>query len=348
MRVGLAGAGRMGARHARVVAMNPLVSELVIADADVARAREVAGILQDETATVIAASKVDELFGGGLDALVIATPTPTHAPLILRAAAEKLAVLCEKPVTLDLAGNDRVIEAVESTGTYLQVGFNRRFDPGFVRCADLVAKGSIGRLFLTQMCTRDPQPPPAEYLAVSGGVFCDMHIHDFDAIRFVTGQEVVEVYADGAALQGAGVEEFDDVDTTALVLRMTDQSLAVISGSRTNLRGYDVRCEVHGTRDSVATGMGGRMPLGHADGTASHRPYTGFLDRFAEAYQLEVAAFLGNVHDGLPSPCTGTDARAALEIALAANRARRERRPVTLAEIAAEELSRDSTGEAAA
>jgi myo-inositol 2-dehydrogenase/D-chiro-inositol 1-dehydrogenase len=174
-----------------------------------------------------------------------------------------------------------------------------------------------------------------------------MHIHDFDAIRFVTGQEVVEVYADGAALQGAGVEEFDDVDTTALVLRMTDQSLAVISGSRTNLRGYDVRCEVHGTRDSVATGMGGRMPLGHADGTASHRPYTGFLDRFAEAYQLEVAAFLGNVHDGLASPCTGADARAALEIALAANRARRERRPVTLAEIAAD-LSRGSTGEAAA
>jgi myo-inositol 2-dehydrogenase/D-chiro-inositol 1-dehydrogenase len=337
----------MGARHARVVAMNPLVTELVIADADESRAREVAGMLQDETAKVTAASKVDELFGAGLDALVIATPTPTHAPLILRAADEKLAVLCEKPVTLDLAGNDRVIEAVESTGTYLQVGFNRRFDPGFVRCADLVAKGSIGRLFLTQMCTRDPQPPPAEYLAVSGGVFCDMHIHDFDAIRFVTGQEVVEVYADGAALQGAGVEEFDDVDTTALVLRMTDQSLAVISGSRTNLRGYDVRCEVHGTRDSVATGMGGRMPLGHADGTASHRPYTGFLDRFAEAYQLEVAAFLGNVHDGLASPCTGADARAALEIALAANRARRERRPVTLAEIAAD-LSRGSTGEAAA
>lgn len=336
MRVGLAGAGRMGSRHARVVAMNPLVTEIVVADADAERASMVAEGLAEASASARAAASVDELFSSDLDAVVIASPTPTHAPLILRAAEQRMAVLCEKPVTLDIPGNQHVIDAVRESGSYLQVGFQRRFDPGFERCAQMVAKGSLGRLFLTQMCTRDPQPPPPEYLAVSGGVFCDMHIHDFDAVRFVTGQEVIEVYADGAALQGAGVEDFDDVDTTAIVLRMTDGSLAVVAGSRTNLRGYDVRCELHGTRDSVATGMGGRMPMWHADGTASHRPYTGFLDRFAEAYQREVAAFLENVGNGRPSPCSGDDALAALQIAHAADRARRERRPVTIEEIAAE------------
>ena len=192
---------------------------------------------------------------------MIATSTPSHAPLLQLAAASAVAAFCEKPVALDLATLDRVREAVDRAGIVVQVGFQRRFDAGYRAAREAVATGSVGRILVMRAATHDPVPPPAEYIAASGGIFCDLHIHDFDAIRFVSGEEVTQVYADGAGLDAPWVDELDDVDVAAAILHLSGGGLVIVSGTRRDPLGYDVRLEVFGTGDSIVVGQDARSPI---------------------------------------------------------------------------------------
>jgi myo-inositol 2-dehydrogenase / D-chiro-inositol 1-dehydrogenase len=333
--VGLVGVGRIGAFHARTLAGSPNVGRLTIVDEASERAAAIAAELGAATAET-----PEALLAAGVDAVVIATSTPGHVPLLSLAAAAGVPSFCEKPVALELEVLDGLAEEVDRAGILVQIGFQRRFDAGYLAARDAVASGALGRLLLLRAATHDPAPPAGEYIAASGGIFRDLHIHDFDAIRFVTGQEVAEVYADGAVRETPWFEQYGDVDAAAAVLRLADGTLAVLTGTRHDPLGYDVRLEVFGTRDSIAAGVDGRTPLRSVEPGAPHaiaEGYRDFVDRFEAAYRAELEAFVTAVRRGGPSACTLADARAALAVALAAGRSRTERRPVSIEEVTSAE-----------
>jgi myo-inositol 2-dehydrogenase / D-chiro-inositol 1-dehydrogenase len=328
--VGVVGLGRIGTHHVKTLFGLDGVS-VSVTDADPQRARRIA----DELG-IRAVATPQAMLESGVDALVIATSTPSHAPLIELAAASAVAAFCEKPVALDLATLDRVREAVDGAGIVVQVGFQRRFDAGYETARAAVAAGAVGKILVMRAATHDPVPPPAEYIAASGGIFCDLHIHDFDAIRFVSGEEVTEVYADGAGLDAPWVGELEDVDVAAAILHLSGGGLVIVSGTRRDPLGYDVRLEVFGTGDSIAVGQDARTPLRSAEPGAAGPPaaaYRDFWDRFEPAYRKELATFVETVRTSAPSPCSLEEARAALAIALAAERSRAERRPVSIAQL---------------
>ncbi|WP_419998850.1 Gfo/Idh/MocA family protein [Streptomyces boninensis] len=332
MRIGLIGAGRIGAFHAGVLARHPQVDSLVIADADAARAAEVAA----RTGVEPAASP-DAVFAAGVDAVVICAATAAHAELIAKAARAGLPVFCEKPIALDLPGTQVALAEVESAGTLLHVGFMRRFDAGYVAAREAVRSGRLGRLHTVRAMSSDPAPPPAAYLPLSGGLYRDCLIHDFDILRWVTGREVVEVYAMGSDRGPAMFREADDVDTAAALLTLDDGTLATATATRVNGAGYDVRMELAGESDQIAVGLGERTPITSVEPAAvplSGKPWPGFLERFAPAYEAELDAFVRVLRGELENPCDGREALAALLVAEACERSRRERRAVTVAEVA--------------
>jgi myo-inositol 2-dehydrogenase/D-chiro-inositol 1-dehydrogenase len=331
LRVGMIGVGRIGTMHARSLVEIAGVADITVADAREDRARQVAAELGVRTA------KPDAMFTGSLDMLVVATATPAHATLVRRALHAGIPVFCEKPVALDLATLDALRDEAERSGVLVQVGFQRRFDPGYASARAAVTAGEIGTLLVLRAATHDPAPPPEDYIASSGGIFRDLNIHDFDAIRFVTGREITEVYADGAVRETSWFERHDDVDAAVAVLRLEDGSLGLVSGTRRDPRGYDVRLEILGTADSIAVGDQPRAPYRSLEAGAAPpgRGYRDFLERFAPAYRAELEAFVAAVAGHGRSSCTLTDARAALAAALAAERSRREHRPVGVDEPAA-------------
>jgi myo-inositol 2-dehydrogenase/D-chiro-inositol 1-dehydrogenase len=331
LRIGVIGAGRIGSMHVRTLTSLARVASVTVCDADSARARRLA----DQLGASLAATPADLL--AAADALVIATSTPAHTRALELAARAGLPAFCEKPVALDLAAIDAAIEQVERAGILVQIGFQRRFDAGYRAARRIVADGALGRLLIARAATHDPEPPPMAYIEGSGGIFRDLNIHDFDALRFVTGEEIVEVYADGAVRESAEFAEVGDVDVAAAVLKLGGGALAILSGTRHDPLGYDVRLELFGTRDSVAVGMDSRSPIRSLETGAAQPtspPYGDFMQRFHQAYEDELAAFVAAVLDGGPSACTLRDARAALLVALAADRSRLERRPVAIDEVA--------------
>ncbi|MCO5969595.1 Gfo/Idh/MocA family protein [Actinoallomurus soli] len=333
MRIGLAGAGRIGARHAETLNALDSVEAFVVADPDGERARRIAGEYGGSVA-----DSVDALFGERLDGLVVAAATDAHAELVTRAARAGIPTFCEKPVAPDSIGTLQVVREVQAAGTPVQVGFQRRFDAGHVALRDAVAAGRLGRLQSVRSCTLDPAPPPAAYVRVSGGIFRDCAVHDIDAVRFVTGRQVVEVTATGA---NKGEEYFaacDDVDTCAAVLTLDDGTLAIIVETRYNGAGYDVRFEAFGAKDSLAAGLGEETPLTPVDrdpaaATLGARPCEGFLQRFGPAYEAELATFLQVAAGQADSPCPPEEALEAFYVAEACDRSRRERRAVRIEEV---------------
>jgi myo-inositol 2-dehydrogenase/D-chiro-inositol 1-dehydrogenase len=321
--MGVVGVGRIGAFHARTLLSLDTVESVALTDVDVARATRLAAELGATSAPT-----PEVLLEATIDALVIAAPTPAHRELLSLAAAAGLPAFCEKPVALDLLTIDSVV--AETAGILVQVGFQRRFDAGYRAAREAVASGAVGTVLALRAATHDPSPPPETYIATSGGIFRDLHIHDFDAIRFVTGREIVEVYTDGAVRATEWFADHDDVDVAAAVLRLDDGTLAVVSGTRHDPLGYDVRLEVFGTKDSIAVGVDDRSPYRSVEpGVPPNKPgYANFMERFEAAYRAELAAFVDVVRNGGESPCTLQDARAALAVALAADRSRAERRPV--------------------
>lgn len=337
MKLGLAGVGRIGAMHAAKLAALSGVDAILVADTDSVRAESVAAGIGGSVHTV---PRVDDLFTVGIDGLVIAAATEVHTELAVRAARAGIPVLCEKPVAIDVAGTREVIAVDDEVDVPILVGFQRRFDPGYVAGREALRSGRLGYVHTVRATTLDPAPPSAEYIAWSGGIFRDCGVHDFDAIRWVTGREVVEAYATGA---NRGAEFFaaaGDVDTAAALLTLDDGTLALVSLGRYNGAGYDVRLELLGEKDSVVVGLDDEMPLRSAetgvawpDGT----PASGFPTRFAAAYQAELEAFVA-VAAGKPADsvalCTPREALAAFLVAEACERSRAEGRPVRLDEVA--------------
>jgi myo-inositol 2-dehydrogenase/D-chiro-inositol 1-dehydrogenase len=334
LHLGVIGVGRIGAFHGKTLRDLDGVATVTVADMDPVRARHVAEELG------VGWEPIPEvLFRQGVDALVIAAATPAHAKLLRLAAAARLPTFCEKPVALDLATFDDVLARVERAGILVQVGFQRRFDPAYRAAHDAVAAGALGNLLVLRGATHDPAPPAEAYIAGSGGIFRDLHIHDFDAVHYVTGEEVVEVYADGAVRASPWFERHGDVDTAVAVLRLSGGGLGILSGTRHDPLGYDVRLEVFGAADSIAVGVDSRTPLRSLE-PGSDRPavgYRDFVERFEQAYRSELGAFVDAVRSGGESACTLYEARAALVVALAADRSRAERRPVTIEEVASAE-----------
>lgn len=331
MRIGLIGTGRIGSFHAAALARNPDAGSLLLADADPGRAARLADRLG-----ATAAPAVDQVFTWGVDAVVVSCATAGHADLVVRAVRGGLPVFCEKPLAPDLARTLAVLREVGTARGLLQVGFMRRFDAGCRTARELVRSGALGRLHTVRTMTADPAPPPAEYLAASGGLYRDCLVHDFDMVRWVTGREVAEVYATGADGGPARFREAGDVDTAAAVLTLDDGTLVTSTGTRCNGAGYDVRMELAGELDQVSSGLDDRTPIAstepHGPPPAS-KPWSGFLERFAPAYEAELAAFVRLVRGEGDNPCDGLQALAAFRVAEACERSRRERRPVRLEEL---------------
>jgi myo-inositol 2-dehydrogenase / D-chiro-inositol 1-dehydrogenase len=330
MRIGLAGAGRIGARHAETLGNVPEVESVVIADVDAGRARTLAGKYAAE-----AVDTVDDLFAAGLDGVVVAAATDAHAELVTRAADARIPAFCEKPVAADLVGTLQVVGAVKRSGSPVQVGFQRRFDAGHVAVRDAVVAGRLGWLHTVRSCTLDPAPPLPGYIPVSGGIFRDCAVHDIDGVRFVTGRDVVQVVAVGANKGEDYFAESGDVDTGAALLTLDDGTIAIICETRYNAAGYDVRLEALGSKDSLVAGLDEHTPLASADGHTldDGTPYTGFLERFAAAYVAEMRAFLRVVAGQAESPCPPEEALEAFYVAEACERSRREQRAVTIEEV---------------
>jgi myo-inositol 2-dehydrogenase / D-chiro-inositol 1-dehydrogenase len=332
--VGLVGAGKIGRVHARNLAERLRGARLVaIADPLPAAAAAIAERLGGGT---VHAGPEELLADGAVEAVVIASPTPTHAALIHAAAAAGKHVFCEKPVATDLAVIDRALEAVARAGITLQVGFQRRFDGSFRQARDQVLAGRIGRPRLVRVTSRDPQPGPIEYLRESGGLFMDMTIHDFDVARFLIADEVEEVTALGAVLVDPAIgREANDVDTAIVTLRYAGGALGVIDNCRQASYGYDQRAEVFGSKGTVVVGneLLDRTTLVDADGARSAKPKPWFTDRYADAYAAEMQAFVDAIRSGRPAEVGGEDGRAPVAIALAAQRSAVERRPVLVSSV---------------
>ena len=332
MRIGVIGTGRIGTIHARTLSRHREVGSLILTDVDPVRAQELANRLGET-----AAPSTEEIFKWGVDAVVITTATSAHAELIGRAARSGLPVFCEKPIALDLPGSLQAIAEVETAGTILQMGFQRRFDAGYTGAREAVRSGRLGRLHTVRAMTSDQTPPPAAYLPISGGLYRDTLIHDFDMLRWVTGHEVVDVYATGSDAGPAMFREAGDIDTAAAVLTLDDGTLATTTAARLNGAGYDVRMELAGELDQVVVGLDDRTPIASTEPTgppAATKPWTGFLERFGPAYEAELIAFVEVVVGQRTNPCDGREALQALRIAEACEVSRREHRPVRLAEIA--------------
>lgn len=328
MRIGLVGAGRIGAVHARTLADDPRVDELVITDVDQEQAARGAS-----AAGARVAADLEALIALRPDAVAIASPTDTHADIVLRCCALGIPTFCEKPVFRELSVGERVATEVRLSGIPVQVGFQRRFDTGFGNGREALRSGALGQLRRVHMVTADPQPPPFDYVAVSGGIHRDCQIHDFDALRWVSGREVVEAFAAGARRGAEYFGDVGDVDETVVLLTLDDCSLATLQASRYNGHGYDVRMDLAGTSASISVGLDARVPLRSVepDGPVpAAQPWSSFMDRFATAYRVEMEAFVTMVSTGGPSPCTLDDALAALRIAEAVTQSRLRRRPVAL------------------
>jgi myo-inositol 2-dehydrogenase / D-chiro-inositol 1-dehydrogenase len=329
MRLGLIGLGRIGAFHAETLRALDAVGSLVVTDVVPAAVDRIVRKYGAEPA-----ADPTDLLSRGVDGVVIAAATDAHPYLIMAAVEAGLPVFCEKPVAA--AARDAVAVLRRCAGATVQIGYNRRFDPGFLAAREEVRSGRLGRLHTVRSTTMDPAPPPAGYIAASGGIFRDCSVHDFDTIRFVTGREVVEVYATGSALGDPVFAESDDSATTAAILTLDDETLAVVSNTRYNGRGYDVRLELHGTADSIAVGLEDRLPLRSVEPGVTFPPgppHDFFMDRFAVAYRSELAAFTEVVAGSRPSPCTVQDALEVAFIAEAAALSLQEHRPVQVAEV---------------
>jgi myo-inositol 2-dehydrogenase/D-chiro-inositol 1-dehydrogenase len=331
VRIGVIGVGRIGRMHADLLSRQvPGAAVTAVQDAHEETARDIA----DGLGTAAFASAADVL-ASDVDAVAICTPTDAHADLIVEAARAGKAVFCEKPVSLDLAQVDRALAAVEEAGVPFQIGFNRRFDPAHAAVAQAVADGTVGEPQIARISSRDPAPPPLEYVRTSGGIFLDMTIHDFDMARFVTGSEVVEVFARGAVRVDPAIETVGDVDTAIVTLVHANGCLTIIDNSRQAVYGYDQRVEVFGSTGMAAS----ENPLAHSaivrtetGMRAATLPYF-FLERYIPSYLRQWEAFVTAVVTGSTPPVTGVDARAPLVIGLAAWRSLREGRPVRIDEL---------------
>lgn len=322
--VGILGAGRIGRVHGDNLLRMPGITLKAVTDplvdfaswppSPVATGKEPELILDDDE----------------IDAVLVCSPTPTHAELTERAARRGKHVFCEKPIDLDPERIRRTLAVINEAGVKLQVGFNRRFDPTFARVRRAATDGDLGEIHLVKITSRDPEAPPAEYVRSSGGIFLDMTIHDFDMVRFLTGCEVEEVYAAGAVLIDEAIGEAGDVDTAVTTLKMTNGAIAVIENSRQAVYGYDQRVEVFGSAGSAeATNeTPNRVTVSTGAGIHRDKPLYFFLERYQTSFVAELEVFFASIRDDVPPPVGGRDGLMSVLVGLAASRSLEENRPV--------------------
>jgi myo-inositol 2-dehydrogenase / D-chiro-inositol 1-dehydrogenase len=331
MRIGLIGLGRIGAFHATTLSNLDRVSTLLVTDV-------VPGVAEATAARIGATpvEAVEDMFDAGLDAVVIASSTPSHLGLLRTAVQTGVPAFCEKPVAEDPYAAKDLAAFVERHQVPVQIGFPRRFDPAFLAAKAEFDRGALGWLTTIRSTTMDASPPSAAYIATSGGIFRDCSVHDIDTLRWVTGREVVEVYAVGGNRGAAFFGEAGDVDTASVLLTLDDGTIGLVSNTRYNGEGYDVRLELHGSKGAIAAGLDEGLPIRSASPDVRfpagprHRD---FMGRLAEAFRRELATFLEVAAKHLPSPCTVADGLEASWVAEACTRSSREHRPVTLSEI---------------
>lgn len=329
MKIALLGAGRIGVMHARLLASLPGV-ELLVADVDASRAAQVAAEVGGTASPTVEAAIA------AADALAIASSTDTHADLVRAGVARGIPMFCEKPLAKDLAGSITLAAEVEAAGAVLQLGFQRRFDAGYAEARRMVQSGELGIVYLARLAGHDPAPPAEAYIPVSGGLFRDFSVHDFDIIRWLLDAEVEEVYADGGVRGFPMFATYGDVDSAVATLRMSNGVLVAMTASRHDPRGYDVRMEIIGSKDAVTVGLDQGTPIRSLEAgapTIAGPAWTSFLTRFEAAYRAELLAFLRVARGEIASPCTARDALEAMRISVAATTSRLEHRPVLLSEI---------------
>lgn len=333
LRIGVIGAGRIGKIHAENLATRiPGAVVAAIADINLEAAKELAAKLRVEK---VVADFNEIINDKSIDAVAICSSTDTHADLIIAAAQAGKHIFCEKPVDHSLEKIDRAIEAVNQAGVQCQIGFNRRFDANFKKLRDLVKEGKIGDLHILRITSRDPAPPPAEYVKVSGGMFLDMTIHDFDMARYLSGSEVVEVYAAGGVMVDPAIGAAGDIDTAIITLKFANGAIGTIDNSREAVYGYDQRAEVFGSGGMAATANNtpNTSVYSNAQGVTSEKPLYFFLERYMDSFIAEMRDFVAAIREGAPTPVTILDGRKPVVIAMAAKKSLAENRPVKLSEV---------------
>ncbi len=334
LRIGLIGAGRIGKIHADNLSTRIPEAELcAIADIALPAAQELGSHLN--VPTVVQDYQL-LLRDPGIQAVVICSATDTHSVIMEQAAKAGKHIFCEKPIDFDLGKIDRALAAVDQAGVKLQVGFNRRFDPNFSRVHEVVSSGKIGQPQILRITSRDPAPPPLDYVKVSGGMFLDMTIHDFDMARYLVGSQVTRVYATGGVLIDQQIGRVGDLDTAVVVLNFDNGAIGVIDNSRQAVYGYDQRVEVFGSAGavSVANNTPDNAVISDTVGVHGARPLYFFLERYVDSYRIEMQAFVDSVLQDKTPPATGQDGRVAVLLGLAAGRSLKEHRPVDVKEIA--------------
>jgi myo-inositol 2-dehydrogenase/D-chiro-inositol 1-dehydrogenase len=338
LNVGILGAGRIGKVHAETIAFRlPEAVPVMIADVNRPAAEEVAsrcGISQVTT------HAEEVLANPKIDAVLICSPTDTHADLIVKAAAAGKHIFCEKPIDHTLARIDEALTAVNRVGVKLQVGFNRRFDANFARARKAVISGEIGTPHLLHIISRDPAPPPISYIKVSGGIFLDMTIHDFDMARFLIGDEVEEIYTAAGVMVDPEIGSAGDLDTALIMLRFRNGVIGTIDNSRKAVYGYDQRLEILGSDGAISTDncYPNQAVLKTATAVWRELPLHFFMERYTESFVNELRAFVRAVLDDTRVPVNGIDGRIPVVMGLAARKSYDEHRPVRLAEIQSEQV----------
>jgi len=333
LKLGLIGAGRIGSLHAEHLTTRiPAADLIMVADAF----EEAVERCAERYAIPFATQDYrDVLARPDIQAVVICSSTNTHAQIIEEAAWAGKHIFCEKPIALDLPSIDRTLDAVKRAGVKLQIGFNRRFDANYRRVRQAVEQGEIGRLHLLHLISRDPAPPPIEYIQVSGGLFLDMTIHDFDMARFLIGSEVEEIFVQAAVMDDPAIGAMGDVDTAVTLLHFTNGVIGTIDNSRRAAYGYDQRVELLGSAGAVRTENNYPNNATISDGQSVWRdlPLHFFVERYNESFLFEMAAFVEAVQHDRPVPVSGYDGRVPVAMALAAQKSLAENRPVRLSEI---------------
>jgi myo-inositol 2-dehydrogenase/D-chiro-inositol 1-dehydrogenase len=332
--VGIIGVGRIGKLHSENIAANIRQVEL----------KSIADICLDNNTENWARSigikntskdykKIIE--DKEIDAVLICSSTDTHAKFIIEAAEAGKHIFCEKPIDLNVDRIREAINAVEKAGVKLQVGFNRRFDHNFMRVREFVKGGKIGDVHILRITSRDPSPPPLEYVKVSGGIFLDMTIHDFDMARYLVGSEVEEVYALGDTLIDPSIKQYDDVDTAIITLKFKNGAIGVIDNSRKAVYGYDQRVEVFGSEGSItaANDKPNTLEISLEDWVYSEKPKYFFLERYKESYIKEIKAFIDSILDDKETPVKGIDGLRPVLIGLAAKKSLKTGKPIRVEEI---------------
>jgi myo-inositol 2-dehydrogenase/D-chiro-inositol 1-dehydrogenase len=333
IKMGVIGTGRIGKVHIATLVQNvPMAEVVAVADINLESAKDTAGKFG---ITNVFSNYLEVINFPGVEAIVICSPTDTHAKYIVDAAKAGKHIFCEKPVDLSIDVIKDANKAVEKAGVKMMVGFNRRFDPNFLKIKNLVVEGKIGEPHILKITSRDPAPPPAQYAASSGGMFMDMTIHDFDMARYITGSEVTEVFTKAAVMVDPAIGKAGDVDTAIITLTFKNGAIGVIDNSRKAVYGYDQRLEIFGSGGMLSADN--NFPENHqyfaADGIHRSLPLNFFMDRYLESYANEMKIFCDAVLNNSPLPVSGNDGLMSVVIAMAAKKSHLENRPVKIAEI---------------